>query len=245
VHGLFGSSQHWFYQYQLWHPNCSTITFDLYGHGLSTGILTTTQYKPTVVSDDIATVLAWSKATSYVIVGHDHGGVAVQRYATTTGLTDSKLKAIVLADSFDRNPNPFREGGDQAIVQLLASNVFKQRAITAAVQALINPYSPKDLPPRSWQIIAGAGVIANYIAVDQIITTNASFINNSFKKPVLIIYGTQDSIVNSETWTELHKSYKNSKLQKIPTGCFSSQLQVPSVFNAALAKFLMNVSWTA
>jgi len=245
VHGLMGTSQHWFYQYQQWAPNCSTIMFDMYGHGQSTGYINTKNGDPAVIVKDLISVLEWSKASSYVLVGHNYGGIGIQQYADSAkGLADSKLKALVLVDSFARNPNPYREGGDQAVVQLLASHVYKQSAIQKAVLALIIPYFPHDLPPRSWQILAGSGLITDIAAADQIINTNNTFLKNHFQKPVLIVYGTLDGIANKNNWPEIKAAYKNSEYAKIDKACHSPFLQMPAVFNAALQSFLNKINWT-
>jgi len=237
IHGLFGSTTHWYYQYNLWSKKCSTVTFDIYGHGLSSGILV--KNDPTVIVQDIKTVLAWTKAKKYVLVGHNYGGMGVQQYAITT--KDPKMSAIVLVDSFARNPNPYREGGDQKIVELLAAQVFKQAAILEALEVLVSPAQPKDLPVKSWQNVAGAGLIANYRAVNQIILTNHSFLVNTVTTPVFIVYGTDDNIANKENWPEVKKAYQNSKLVPIQGGSHSPFLQLPVIFNGKLTDILSQV----
>jgi len=239
-HGLFGSSQHWYFQYKLWDDKCSTIVYDGYGHGLSTGILKKTDRN--VLVKDIQAVLKWSKAEKYVLVGHNYGGIGVQQYATQK--SDSKLIGLVLVDTFARNPNPFREGGDQPIINLLASKVFKQQDIIAAVRVLINPANPYSIPLPGWTIFCGSGLLTNIVAANQIILTNHTFLINNFQKPVFIMYGTLDSIGNKENWPELQNAYRKSSLSAIEGGSHSSFVQFPEEFNHKLQKFLATVNWT-
>jgi len=240
VHGLFGSSQHWYFQYKLWSNKCSTIVFDIYGHGLSKGILK----KPdrNVLVKDLQAVLEWSKAEKYVLVGHNYGGVGIQQYATQR--SDPKLVAMVLVDSFSRNPPPFREGGDQPIIYLLASKVFKQQDIIQAVRALINPANPQDIPLPGWPIFAGTGLTTNIVAANQIILTNHTFEINNFQKPVFVIYGSLDSIGSKNTFIELADIYRRSSIEAIEGGCHSSFVQYPEEFNFRLDRFLKTVNWT-
>jgi len=240
LHGLLGSSQHWINQYQLWDDKCSTIVYDMYGHGLSTGFLTTSD--PKVLVKDIEAVLKWSKAKKYVLVGHNYGGIGVQQYWITS--KDPKLTAMVLVDSFARNPNPYREGGDQPIIKLLDSNVYKQKDIIEAIKVLINPAKPSDIPQPGWEVFAGSGLITNIDAANQIILTNHTFLINGYKKPVLIIYGTLDSIANKDNWPEMQKAYVGSKLVPIQGSSHSPFIQFPDQFNIQLQKFLDKLSWT-
>lgn len=240
VHGLLGSSQHWFNQYITWNEKCSTIVYDIYGHGLSTGILKNSDRG--VLVKDIKAVLEWSQADKYVLVGHNYGGLAIQQYSYQT--RDPKIRAMVLVDTFARNPNPYREGGDEPIISLLASSDFTQDEIVAAARVLINPAKPSTIPQPGWEIIAGSVLITDFAAANQIILTNHTFLDNSFSKPVLIIYGTLDTIANKQNWPELNKAYSNSQLVALKGASHSCFLEFPEQFNIKLQNFLDSISWT-
>jgi len=239
VHGLFESSDIWFQQYLNWHPNCSTVVYDSYGHGLSTGI------KPkrddTVQIKDLTAIMKWTKATNIILVGHNYGGVAIQQYVQKYP-TDKRIVALSLVDTFARNPNPYRQGGDQPIISLLASNVYKQDAIIACQLALINPAEPHDLAIGAWEILAGSGLTTNLQAANQIILTNVSFVGSKFTKPVQILYGALDSIISPQNWNEMKSIYKNSQLNKILDGSHSPHLQTPAEFNSVLQTFIDKVT---
>jgi pimeloyl-ACP methyl ester carboxylesterase len=241
AHGLFESSQVWFNQYINWLPDCSTVIFDLYGHGLSTGILP--KRDDSLQIKDLQTVINWTKATKIILVGHNYGGVGIQQYVQRYP-DDKKIMGMALVDTFAVNPNPFRTGGDQAVINLLAATVFKQQDIIDCQLALINPATPNDLPAGAWEIFAGSGLLANNKAANQIILTNVSFVNSKFTKPVEIIYGTNDAIISTGNWEEMKKIYKNSKLSPLQGGGHSPHVQMPLQFNAALASYLKRVAKT-
>jgi pimeloyl-ACP methyl ester carboxylesterase len=240
LHGLLASSQYWINQYQIWDDKCSTILYDMYGHGVSTGYLETPDDQ--VLVKDLQAVLLWSKAKKYVLVGHNFGGIAIQQYIKAK--KDPKIAAMVLVDSFVGNPNPNREGGDGPILTLLASNVKRQQSIITAVQVFIKPAKPADIPQPGWEIIAGSGLITNYDAAAQIILTNSSFTSSNFTKPVLITFGTLDGISTAGSWADLHKSYKNSKLAPIEDASHTPFIQFPDQFNVILQDFLDKTDWT-
>jgi len=239
VHGLFGSSQVWFQQYLNWHPNCSTVVYDIYGHGLSTVI------KPkrddTVQIKDLLAIMKWTKASKIILVGHNYGGVAIQQYVQKYP-SDKRIVALSLVDTFARNPNPYRQGGDQPIITLLASTVFLQEAFIACQLALINPTEPHELSIGAWEILAGSGLITNLQAANQIILTNVSFVGSKFTKPVQIVYGALDSIISPQNWNEMKNIYKNSQLNKILVGTHSPHIQSPTEFNDVFQKFLDKVT---
>jgi len=239
AHGLLESSQVWFNQYITWLPECSTVTFDLYGHGLSTGILP--KRDDTVQITDLKNIIQWTQATKIIMVGHNYGGIGIQQYVQKYP-SDKRIVALSLVDTFARNPNPYRQGGDQPIIDLLAANTYKQKALVAASLALLNPATPPQLPEGAWEIFAGSGLITNMKAANQIILTNVSFIGSTFSKPVQILYGGDDSIISPENWTEMKSIYKNSTLSDIPTAGHTPYIQLPSQFNEALLRFLVKVT---
>jgi len=206
VHGLFGSSLYWNQQYVEWSTKCSTIVFDLYGHGQSTGILEKKNNE--IFVDDISAVVKYSGASKLVLVGWSHGGLGVQQY---TEANPSKVIALVLVDSLIRSPNPYRLGGDQVIVHTLSLIKFTQGSLISVAKTLLSPTDPHSLPIGNWEYATGSALQTNYRAVNQLILTNISYVNANFTKPVLIVYGTEDSILDTENWVALQNAYTKSK----------------------------------
>jgi len=237
VHGLFGSSMYWAHQYQEWSTKCTTIVFDLYGHGQSTGILA--KKNNNVFVDDIATVVKFSKASKIILVGWSHGGLGVQQY---TDSNPSKVIALVLVDALIRSPNPYRLGKDQVIVHTLALIKFTQGSLISVAKALLSPTDPHSLPFGFWEYATGSALTTNYRAVNQLVLTNISFVNNNFKKPVLIVYGTEDAIIDTENWVALQSAYNNSKTVAINGASHASFFDHPEQFNVAFASFIDSLS---
>lgn len=237
VHGLFGSSMYWNQQYLEWSSKCSTILFDLYGHGMSTGILS--EKNPDVFVDDISAVVKFSRAKKIVLVGWSHGGLGVQQY---TEQNPSKVIGLCLVDSLIRSPNPYRLGKDQVIVHTLALIKFTQGSLISVAKALLDPIDPHALPMGNWEYATGSALMTNYRAVNQLVLTNISYINADFTKPVLIVYGTEDGILDSENWVALQNAYSNSEVVAIKGASHASFFDHPVEFNTAFASFIKKLS---
>jgi len=237
VHGLFGSSLYWNQQYIEWSSKCSTIVFDLYGHGQSTGILS--KKNPNVYMDDISTVVKFSGAKKIILVGWSHGGLGVQQY---TEENPSKVIALCLVDSLIRSPNPYRLGKDQIIVHALALIKFTQGSLISVAKALISPTDPHSLPMGNWEYATGSALTTNYRAVNQLVLTNISYINAEFSKPVLIVFGTEDAILDAENWVALKNAYNNSETVAINGASHASFFDHPAQFNTAFANFVNKLS---
>jgi len=238
VHGIFASSRYFINQFQEWNSKCSTILFDMYGHGLSTGILAKTNAN--VFVDDVGAVIKYSKAKTVVLAGWNYGAVAIQQYVRAT--SDTKVIAMALISGFISAPNPYRDNGDQILIHALGLPAFTQGSLISVAKSLFYPFPTTQLFMGGWQIAAGAALITNYKAVNQLVLTNHSFVQNTFKKPVLVIYGTQDYIINPTGYAQLAKAYSNSTTVSINGSSHACFFTTPTEFNTDFQKWLNKLS---
>jgi len=234
VHGLLASSRYFINQYIEWNSNCSTVLFDLYGHGLSTGILAKTNVN--VYVDDVTAVIKYTGAKTVVLAGWNYGAIAIQQYVRST--KDPKVIAMALISGFISAPNPYREGGDEVFVHALGLPAFTQGSLIAVAKSFFHPVPSTSLFMGGWQIAAGAALITNYKAVNQLALTNHSFVQNTFTKPVLVIYGTNDYIVNPTGYSSLASAYVNSTTVALSGASHACFFDSPDAFNTKFAGWL-------
>jgi len=238
VHGIFSSSRYFINQFMEWNSKCSTILFDMYGHGLSTGILAKTD--PNIFVDDVGAVIKYSKSKTIVLAGWNYGAVAVQQYVRAT--SDTKVIAMALISGFISAPNPNREGGDSALIHALGLPSFTQGSLISVAKSYLNPFATTQLFMGGWQIAAGAALITNYKAVNQIILTNHSFVQNNFKKPVLVIFGTDDYIVDPRGYQQLANAYSSSQLVQMNGSSHACFFDNPNLFNLDFQSWLKKLT---
>jgi len=239
IHGLFASSRYFVNQFIEWNSKCSTILFDLYGHGLSTGIVAKTNTN--VFVDDLTAIIKYSQAKKVILAGWNYGAVAAQQYVRTT--QDTKVVGMALISGFISAPNPYREGGDNIIIHALGLPSFTQGSLLSVAKGFFHPVSTNALFMGGWQIAAGSALETNYKAVNQLILTNHSFVQNSFLKPVLVIYGTNDYIVNPQGYSALAAAYNKSTLVAISGASHACFFDSPTQFNNQFAIWLKTLSF--
>jgi pimeloyl-ACP methyl ester carboxylesterase len=236
IHGLGATSSVWFAQQKALSKYFRVIVHDRSGSGLSGK---RDQYSIDTWVDELAGLLEHLAAPSAVIVGHSLGTMVAQRFAAKYA---DRTKALVLAGG-EAELTP---GGRQILTE--RHQAIEARGLTAVVDLWLD--GVLSAATREGNPSLAGLMRAMFLANDprtysqhSLVLRDSSVRNDhtQIKCPTLLLVGDQDGVTPLSWQIEIARAIPGSRVRTIPNTAHMTMLESPSVFNAALLDFLVQV----
>lgn len=209
VHGLSGSLSAWYPYEEHFEKDFNVITFDLRGHGLSVHPRQYSLYALEESVADIRELLQHLGVHSPTVISHSYGAPVAMEYLRAHG----GEAAIFLAPPFSPHP----------LLRLLRPLLF-----AASIIAWLLPHPlgmrtdyTKYTPAGDWSVdriftdISNMGLRSYLWGLRQLYATNRDAHWHDLSMPVLIVHGTQDSIVPIGQARALTKQIPHATLREV------------------------------
>lgn len=243
IHGLGGNLVVWRKQRAFFHgKNISTLAIDLRGHGYSDKPDSFESYSFENLAKDISFIIKKERIKNFVIVSHCFGG--------PVALTFSKLfpklpKAYVLMNTTYKSPPELKT---------ILSNKYIKKFMNII---LLSYYKGKkshlddNIFAKTWDWsifrinsdIQKTSLKSYVYLLESFSQFNAAKSVRTIKKPMLIIHGGDDSVINKRFAIELNKLVKNSKLNIVPNGNHIMVISNPKILEKDTYDFLKSIKF--
>ncbi|UCE09080.1 MAG: alpha/beta hydrolase [Candidatus Thorarchaeota archaeon] len=237
VHGAAGSHDNWHPQVKHFSNRYSVITYDLRGHGKSTG--SDRKYSCALFADDLHALLTALEVEHPVIGGLSLGGMVCQEYAVKY---QSNLAGLVLADTAVASALTW---SDKLQKWMFPSNLVKW---------YVRRKSPEDYAKWSFGYFDMKEDVREYLIQEQLRMDQGEFLKlidaiygfdlldlATIKVPTLVVLGENERKAAFPHAEKMFELIEDSKKVLIPDAGHASNLENPGEFNRVLDEFLEHV----
>ncbi|MCH7836775.1 MAG: alpha/beta fold hydrolase [Chloroflexi bacterium] len=242
VHGYTGDISDWRHQIPEFSRTHRVLILDLRGHGRSQAPPDRSAYTVPQMSQDVEALAEHVGLDRYHLLGHSMGGAVVQEIAVRS---PQKLLSLTLQDTahrFNLNADPLIAAWRDLRFRLAETEGM------AAVAAMEQPLPPPPHMPA--ERLEETKDRLSRMSVDAFIGSWNGLAAwegteggaHNIETPTLIIYGDLDVPLLIKASLKLAQLIPDAAVEVIPETGHSPQWERPALFNAALRRFLEQVT---
>ncbi len=252
LHGIGGNWTVWKEEITFFHRmGYSTMTFDLRGHGLSEVPLEEKSYNFTNFTKDLKYILDKENIKNFILIGHSLGGGIAINYC---GLCPKQQPlAVILVEAAHRYP--FEHGREfhvnhwvSSFLRFIAEHEhFRKHHFPHMKEIDFTKHYEKSEFSVFWRAIHVTPLKSIIATIDAVQAYSFNHLQQteellkSLDLPVLIIAGSEDSVIPVEFAEELYHLIKRSKLKVLMGAYHRVPLQEPEELSMAIHEFLTSL----
>jgi pimeloyl-ACP methyl ester carboxylesterase len=236
LHGLFGSSDNWYYLSQTFAVHYRVFAFDQRNHGQSPH---SPEMNYSLLADDLAEFMAAHNLSSAIVLGHSLGGKTAMQFALQYPALVEKL---IVADMAPRAYAPSHHKIFAALLALDLSAYPGRSQMEETLAAdipslLLRRFLLKNLGRDQsgkffWKINLPA-LAENYARLREPIASPTPYL-----KPTLFICGGQSNYVTPADEPLIHQLFPNARIETIPEASHWLHADQPGEFARHVLNFL-------